>query len=108
MDCRTITPAELHRLLRAGDSIALLDVRRREDLERSQDALPGARWCDPARVDAWVSEVPRDRSVVLYCVRGGSVSNAVTDALRAAGVDAQYIEGGLEACRAAGLSLTRR
>jgi len=40
--------------------------------------------------------------VVIYCVRGGSVSNAVVDRLQAAGVKARFVEGGLEAYKAAG------
>jgi rhodanese-related sulfurtransferase len=39
---------------------------------------------------------------VVYCVRGGSVSNSVVDRLQAAGVKARYIEGGIEAYKAAG------
>jgi len=39
---------------------------------------------------------------VIYCVRGGAVSNSVVDRLQAAGVKARYIEGGIEAYKAAG------
>jgi rhodanese-related sulfurtransferase len=35
-------------------------------------------------------------------VRGGSVSNAVVDALQAKGLKARFIEGGLEAWKATG------
>ena len=40
--------------------------------------------------------------MVLYCVRGGSVSNTVVDALQAKGVRARFIEGGIEGWKAAG------
>ncbi len=33
---------------------------------------------------------------MVYCIRGGSVSNSVVDKLLAAGVSARYIEGGWE------------
>ena len=46
--------------------------------------------------------MPKDRDVVIYCVRGGSVSNSVLDRLQAAGIRARYIEGGLEGWKAAG------
>jgi len=39
---------------------------------------------------------------VVYCVRGGEVSNSVVDRLHAAGVKARFIEGGIEAYKAAG------
>jgi len=39
-------------------------------------------------------------------VRGGSVSNSVLDALRAQGLQARYIEGGLEGWKAAGGEVT--
>ena len=35
-------------------------------------------------------------------MRGGAVSNSVVDRLQAAGVKARYIEGGIEAYKAAG------
>ena len=40
--------------------------------------------------------------MVIYSVRGGAVSNDVMDRLQAAGVKARFIEGGLEAWKAAG------
>jgi len=52
--------------------------------------------------------VPRDRDVVIYCVRGGSVSNGVLDRLQAAGVKARYIEGGIEGWKTAGGEVTAR
>lgn len=39
---------------------------------------------------------------MLYCVRGGSVSNSVVDALQAKGLNACFIEGGIEGWKAAG------
>jgi hypothetical protein len=37
--------------------------------------MPGAEWRDPEKVDEWIKELPADKEVVLYCVRGGTVSN---------------------------------
>jgi rhodanese-related sulfurtransferase len=53
-------------------------------------------------MDEWADKIPKNREVVLYCVRGGSVSNAVVDALQAKGVRARFIEGGIEGWKAAG------
>jgi rhodanese-related sulfurtransferase len=96
---RTITPAELRA---RRDRIHLIDVRRRDDFDREPVTAAGAAWHDPARVQEWAAGLPADREVVLYCVRGGSVSNSVLDQLLARGLKARYIEGGLEAWKAAG------
>jgi rhodanese-related sulfurtransferase len=55
--------------------------------------LPGATWHDPEQLAQWAGELPAGKPIVLYCVRGGSVSNSVVDALQAQGLDARFIEG---------------
>lgn len=37
------------------------------------------------------------KDVVIYCARGGSVSNSVLDELLNKGIRARFIEGGIEA-----------
>lgn len=44
--------------------------------------------------------MPKDQEVVIYCARGGSVSNKVLDKLLDNDVQARYIEGGIEAWKA--------
>jgi rhodanese-related sulfurtransferase len=70
--------------------------------------IPGASWRDPLAIAAWSADLAPDRDIVLYCVRGGSVSNSVVDALLAQGLKARYIEGGLDAWKAAGGAVTPR
>ena len=41
--------------------------------------------------------MPVDKEVVIYCVRGGSVSQSVQQPLADNGIKARYVEGGLEA-----------
>ncbi|MBL8479670.1 MAG: sulfurtransferase [Sterolibacteriaceae bacterium] len=94
---RTIKPQDLKL---AGKH--LIDVRRAADRDVSAEQIPGARWHDPAQIAEWVGALPKDKEIVLYCVRGGSVSNGVVDTLRAAGLDAGFIEGGMEAWKAVG------
>jgi rhodanese-related sulfurtransferase len=103
---RTIAPTDVLNLIAQGAPIALLDVRRAEDRARDPAAIPGAAWHDPTALASWAPELGRDREIVLYCVRGGSVSNSVLDALRAQGLQARYIEGGLEGWKAAGGEVT--
>lgn len=98
---RTITPKELKPLVENG-SVTVLDVRRKSDLDADTVKLPGAQWRDPEKIGEWSKTLPKDRDAVIYCVRGGSVSNSVLDQLLGQGVRARFIEGGIEAWRQAG------
>ena len=102
---RTINPETLKNEL-AGKYI--LDVRRVADRDASAEQLAGANWKDPEKLAEWVDRLPRDRDIVLYCVRGGSVSNSVVDALQARGLKARFIEGGIEGWKAAGGAVVAR
>jgi rhodanese-related sulfurtransferase len=80
----------------------ILDVRRAADREAAPEHLPGARWKNPEQLAEWADSLPKDQDIVLYCARGGSVSNSVVDALQAKGLKARFIEGGIEGWKAAG------
>jgi rhodanese-related sulfurtransferase len=99
---RTIQPGELKEQLKARKDLILLDVRRKADYEASQEKLPGAEWRDPDTLDEWTAVLPRGKEVVVYCVRGGSVSNRVLDYLQEKNIQARLIEGGIEAWKASG------
>ena len=99
---RTITRDDLKRLLDAKKEVTLLDVRRKADREADPDAIPGAVWRDPEKVQEWGPGMPKDSNVVIYCARGGSVSNAVLDLLLDKKIAARYLEGGIAAWKAAG------
>lgn len=98
---RTIKPEELKEQLASIKDIILLDVRRKSDYDADKDSLPGATWRDPEKVDEWSKDLPKDKDVVVYCVRGGSVSNKVLDQLLEKKIQARSIEGGLAAWKAA-------
>ena len=99
---RSISPSELKLLLENRKTLLLLDVRRRVDYDTEGQKIPGAAWLDPERLTQWSTALPLDREIVIYCVRGGSVSKSVVDQLKAKGVRARFIEGGFEAWRQAG------
>ena len=80
----------------------LLDVRRAGVYERAGALIPGARWCDPAAVDSWSRELPVDRELVVYCVYGHEVGRATALRLRAAGLKARYLRGGIDGWQKAG------
>lgn len=96
---RTIKPDTLKNEL-AGKLI--LDVRRVADREAAPEHLSDAQWKNPEQLTDWVGSLPKDQDIVLYCARGGSVSNSVVDALQAHGLNARFIEGGIEGWKAAG------
>jgi len=96
---RTINPDTLKNEL-AGKLI--LDVRRAADRDAAPEHLPGAQCKNPEQLAEWANSLPQDQDIVLYCARGGSVSNSVVDALQGRGFKARYIEGGIEGWKAAG------
>ena len=96
---RTIKPQDLKATL---DDVTLIDVRRKSDLDNDTSKLPGATWHDPEQIETWAAQLPKEKEVVLYCVRGGSVSNGVLDNLRGKGINARFIEGGIVGWKEAG------
>jgi rhodanese-related sulfurtransferase len=99
---RSLSPAELAQLLTRRRDVVVFDVRRKDDYGADQQKVAGAMWLDPERVAQWSTALPHDKQVVIYCARGGSVSNSVVDYLQGKGVKACFIEGGIEAWKAAG------
>jgi len=81
---RTITPNDLKPLVEKK-SVIVVDVRRKNDLETDPVKLPGAEWKNPELMAEWGMTLPKDKEVVIYCARGGSVSNSVLDHLHGQG-----------------------
>jgi rhodanese-related sulfurtransferase len=101
---RTVNPQEFKSILGNKD-ITVIDVRRKEDYGADNSVIPGSIWFDPANIDNWCTTLPQNKEVVLYCVRGGGVSNSVVDVLQAKGLKARFIEGGIAAWKEAGGSV---
>lgn len=73
--------------------------------EQADALIPSARWSDPAAVAEWGKTLPADKEVVVYCVYGHEVSRATALRLRAAGVQARFLRGGIHGWKTAGRSL---
>ncbi len=99
-----ITAAQLSRLIGLPNAPRLIDVRTEEDWAADPRLLPGARRRDFASPHAWQDEY-RGKSVIVVCQKGLKLSQGVAAWLRHAGIDAQTLEGGFEAWRAAGQPL---
>ncbi len=93
----SITPQELKDLMCSEGQPALFDVRRKADFDAAPKKIGGAYWLDPEKADEWSDTVPRDRPVVVYCVKGGSVSQSVADRLQQSHPDVRFLEGGIKA-----------
>jgi rhodanese-related sulfurtransferase len=100
-----ITPEAFKQI---ADSALVFDVRREADFAASSETVPGAFWKNHALIDDWIAAVPKTHEVVVYCVRGGAISQNVAARLIADGVRARYVEGGIEALKAAGAALARK
>lgn len=86
----------------------VLDVRRAGVFEIATTLLPGAAWRDPADVAQWATDLPHDRPVTVYCVYGHEVGRATAMRLRAVGVDARYLIGGIDGWSNAGMPVEPR
>jgi Fe-Mn family superoxide dismutase len=98
----SLSVEELAAQLAKGEPVQVLDARPRHHISRTVDLMDGAVWRDPDRVDTWIGELSRDRPVAVYCAYGFHVGCSVTKTLRAHGLDARYVRGGLSAWYAAG------
>ncbi|MDD2466958.1 MAG: rhodanese-like domain-containing protein [Desulfobulbus sp.] len=94
---KSLLPEDLTGLLASGDNVTLLDVRRKEDFDKSPQTIANAEWKNPSEIDQWLLTIPAEQEVIVYCVRGGSVSQSVQQRLAEAGLKAKFIEGGLVA-----------
>ena len=88
-----ITPRELAELLGRADAPLLVDVR--EPHEHAYSRIPGARLIPLATLGRAIGGMPRDGNIVVYCHHGIRSAHAV-DMLRAAGVPARNLSGGID------------
>jgi rhodanese-related sulfurtransferase len=98
----SITPSELLQRSGFADAPFLIDVRRAQAFESDNVMIAGATWRDPFTAKDWIRFLPRHREIAVYCVHGHEISKNTCAALRAEGLDARYVEGGIEAWKASG------
>jgi rhodanese-related sulfurtransferase len=67
MEAPRISPAELKQRLDAGDEIFLIDARNADAWRKATRQIPGATRIAADELDAHLSEIPEDRTVVAYC-----------------------------------------
>jgi rhodanese-related sulfurtransferase len=94
-----ITPADLLPLVGQSEWPRIVDVRR---AEVGGERVPAAVRRDHRSAAAWAGDVAGDGRIVVYCVHGEQFSRSAVTLLRAEGIDAVVIEGGMDAWRGAG------
>lgn len=60
-----------------SSALLILDVRTRKQWETSQHKIPGAHWMPKERVDAWGGNLPRNKTILVYCACDGLGSSGV-------------------------------
>lgn len=98
----SITPKELKELMDSDRQPALFDVRRRVDYEAAPKRIGGSVWLDPEKEAEWAPGIPQNRPVVVYCVKGGSVSQSIADRLLQSHPGVRFLQGGIKAWAEAG------
>ena len=84
------------------DAPLVLDVRHTDDRERYRHRIMETEWRDSFNVSSWAGELPKDKTIVVYCMYGFWVSQDVATELRANGYDARTLLGGINSWRAMG------
>lgn len=102
------TLAQLAANLGAPACPLILDVRKAEAFEQSSQCLIGALRLAPQDVPAAAAALPKTRKIVVYCVHGHEVGQDASQALRAAGLDAHYLQDGFEAWKQASMPMMNR
>lgn len=104
----SISSSELYAKLGTAAAPLVVDVRRDADFINANRLIVSAFHQTPEQVGTWAhgtwaQKLARNRPVTAYCVHGHDVSQSAAAALRALGVEATYLEGGIAAWTDAGL-----
>jgi superoxide dismutase, Fe-Mn family len=100
-DVPAISPEDMQAMLKSGQKVQFIDTRPRHYSTRAQDAVDGAVWRDPERLEDWIDTLSKDEPVVTFCVYGFHIGCQTAAALRKAGFDARYMAGGYYGWKAA-------
>lgn len=66
-DAPRITPDDLKRRMNAGEHFTLVDVRNPQAWAESDSMIPGAIRVPVDDYERHLSQIPKDRPVVVYC-----------------------------------------
>lgn len=100
----SIAVDKLARLIGTPRAPVVIDVRSEDDFAANYALIPGAIRRPWADVASWAGAY-RDAQVIVTCRAGHGVSQGAAAWLRQSGVDAEALDGGVEAWTKAGLPL---
>jgi len=106
-DAPSISPADLQERIDRGDSVRVLDIRNRDEVDRWQLSGPAVTVTQRSNakfiqatvtdtVDEFAADVDGEGPIIAVCARG-EASREVAAALEDAGYDASNLAGGMEA-----------
>jgi len=98
----SVSPEVLRALSGTFRAPLIVDVRKPAAFASDPRMIVGAVRRAHDAVESWSPELPAAQPVVAYCVHGHEVSQGVVGNLRARGIDARLLEGGISAWQAAG------
>lgn len=79
--------------LAAGGAL-VIDVRLPEDFASNPVLIDGAVYRNPEQISQWAGALPKDRPIVVYCVKGAWVSQKAATYLRGLGRNVYGLAGG--------------
>jgi rhodanese-related sulfurtransferase len=91
----SVHPGDLYARLGTASAPMLLDVRRLDTFESDNKMIVGATRRAPENVEMWSKELPSNRPIVVYGVDRNEEGQSIGTSLRAAGIDAAYLQGGM-------------
>jgi rhodanese-related sulfurtransferase len=100
----SISPEKLARLIGTPHCPVLIDVRTDDDFAADPRLIPGAVRRRAEDAPTWSPEYA-DRATITICLRGGKLAQGAAAWLRHARADAETLDGGFEAWKAARLPL---
>ena len=90
-------------MLNADPSLIVIDARLTADAATVPVVLRGARRAPPDKVDEIAASLPKGAKALVYCAWGFEIGGDCAEKLRARGIDAVAVQGGIGTWRANGL-----
>ena len=102
----SITAENLNQLIGTPDCPTIIDVRRKKAFDDSDQIIAAAEWIDHEKAADQASKLTG--AAIVYCVHGHEVSQNAATALRYEGIDAVFLEGGIEGFIEAGFETDKK
>lgn len=93
----SIEPSDLMTTIHSGQAPFVIDVVRPQAFSEVDRMIAGAIWKDHMSAGEWAADMPKNQDVVVTCVHGHNVSQIAVMYLRAQGINARYLNGGVAA-----------